>query len=130
MTLVLMSMVIGIGVSESVFVLVLFVSVGKFLLSMVLFFRCLLLVGGKRSYGVRACKDNILSSLHLSEDFNVCLEDVYRVVERFDERCVPLTISQIIRLKMLHHKIWCYPVLMVNDMSDEEVRVWRELHGQ
>ena len=82
MTLVLMVMVIGIGVSESVFVLVLFVSVGKFLMNVVSFFRCLLLVGGKRSYRVRACKDNILNSLHLSEDFNVCLEDVYRVVER------------------------------------------------
>ena len=57
-------------------------------------------------YRVRACKVKVLNNLRLSEDFNVCLEAVYLTVERFDKRCVPLTISQIIRLKALHKKIW------------------------
>lgn len=100
-------------------------------MNMVLFFRCLLLVGSKRfGYRVRACKDEILRNLRVSEDFNVCLEAVYLTVKRFDKRCVPLTIPQIIRLKGLHQGIWGYSVVMVNDMSDKEVRVWIKLHGQ
>ena len=91
-----------------------------------------MLLGGSNrfQYRVRLYKNRILENLHLSEDFNVCLEEVYKTVKEFDKRCVPLTIPQIIRLKMLHHKIWGYPILMVNDMSDEEVRQWKELHGQ
>lgn len=61
---------------------------------------------------VRACKNEILRKLHLSEDFNVCLEEIYRTVERFDKRCVPLTIPQIIRLKALHRKIWRYSAVL------------------
>ena len=55
---------------------------------------------------IRAIMSEVLRNLHLSEDFNVCLEEIYRVVKRFDKSCVPLTISQVIRLKALHVKIW------------------------
>lgn len=79
-------------------------------------------------YRTRAIKSEVERSLRLSEDFNVCLEAIYRAVERFNKCCVPLTISQIISLKVLHQKIWGYPVAMVNDMSEEEVRQWREAH--
>ena len=60
---------------------------------------------------VRACKIEVLRNLRISKDFNVCLEEIYRIVERFDKRCVPLTISQIIRLKALHQEIWGYSVV-------------------
>ena len=59
-------------------------------------------------YRVRVCKNEVLRNLHLSDDFNVCLEAIYLTVERFNERCVPLTFSQIIKLKVLHSKIWNY----------------------
>ena len=59
-----------------------------------------------------AYRNRVLRCLHVSEDFNVCLEEVYRTVGQFDKWCIPLTISQIIRLKALHRKIWGYSVVL------------------
>lgn len=67
-------------------------------------------------YRIRSIKSEVERSLRLSEDFNVCLEEIYRAVERFDKRCVPLTISQIIRLKALHQKIWGYSVVLCDSV--------------
>lgn len=63
-------------------------------------------VSKRFAYHVRVCESDILRYLHISDNFNVCLEEIYRIVERFDKRCVPLTICQILRLKVLHLKIW------------------------
>jgi len=68
-------------------------------------------------YRTRAIKSEVERSLRLSEDFNVCLEEIYRAVKRFDKRCVPLTISQILRLKVLHQKIWGYSVVLAGDVQ-------------
>jgi len=67
-------------------------------------------------YRIRAIKSEVERSLRLSEDFNVCLEAIYDAVERFNKCCVPLTISQIIRLKALHIKIWGYTVVLAGDV--------------
>lgn len=67
-------------------------------------------------YRVRVVKSDVERCLRVSEDFNVCLEDIYRIVERFDKRCVPLTISQILRLKALHLKIWGYSVVLCDSV--------------
>jgi len=67
-------------------------------------------------YGIRAIKSEVERNLRMSEDFNVCLEEIYRIVERFNKRCVPLTISQIIRLKILHQKIWGYSVVLCDSV--------------
>jgi len=67
-----------------------------------------------------AIKSEVERSLRLSEDFNVCLEAIYRAVERFNKRCVPLTLSQIIRLKALHRKIWGYSVVLGASARDPQ----------
>ena len=57
-------------------------------------------------FGVNRVRNEILRSLHGDEDFNVCLDKVVSIVERFDKRCVPLLVSQVVRLKILHCRIW------------------------
>ena len=65
---------------------------------------------------VRVRRSEILRNLRLSDNFNVCLEEIYRTVEQFDKRCVPLAISPIMRLKALHQKIWGYSVVLSDSM--------------
>ena len=68
-------------------------------------------VGSKRFvFGVNRVRNEILRSLNSCRDFNVCLDDVVSIVERFDKRCVPLSVIQIVRLKVLHRKFWACPV--------------------
>ena len=64
-------------------------------------------------YRVESCKNEVLRNLHISNDFNVCLEEIVSTVAKFHVKCVPLTISQIIRLKALHIQIWREPSSVV-----------------
>ena len=71
---------------------------------------------GKSKYldhRVHVLQNQIKRYLHFSDNFNICLEEICIIVEKFDKKCVPLTLPQIIKLKALHMKIWRTPSSVV-----------------